>query len=510
MAIRIDEIGGTDWSDGNVLDALDLNDTMLAVMEPAAKTNAELAMKGQQATGWENGGSTAAESYTTASGLQGTVNTGETDSLYNSTDDNYGLSVDSYFPIITSTTDTVSTVTSSSQWVDANDDWAGSKFRVVLSDSYLRIIKCKFDMSYDGYEPREWALFKIESDGTYISTVQSGTLPTSTSSSFIHDITFSDVLLEPGYYSLACKGNGSRLNLRYDVSFPSYVAGSRGGYYENGYVWSETTYAILDSDIRWYTIMDVTFADLDEIYNTSSSIVHEGNGTTIRTLAVDDETNAFCMALDADIPTDTSIDIDLIAGNTPDGIEDTTTAAQVVDGTLSPTSSYGIKVTAKEDLIVTKVDKLSTSTGTRVVLRDESGTLLDTATFTGDTATFTTPTFFASGTSFRLEVDNNGATYVTAYDNVTFPIVGTYIDLISRSIGGADNATQRIPNVASIVTETATQNTINLPVNSTTKKTGVISKDILTNVDDVRIDINLNTSDTSKTPVVRKWGATKL
>lgn len=82
MAIKIEE-----WVDGDVLTANDLNDSFGGVMRGAA----EQANKILKAAGaYENGGLTAAENYTVAAGINGTVNTGSSTSDFST--DSYILS----------------------------------------------------------------------------------------------------------------------------------------------------------------------------------------------------------------------------------------------------------------------------------------------------------------------------------------------------------------------------------------------------------------------------------
>lgn len=81
MAIKIEE-----WVDGDVLTADDLNDSFGGV----SKGYAEQANKILKAAGaYENGDTTASENYTTSAGVNGTVNTGSTTSLFDT--DSYVL-----------------------------------------------------------------------------------------------------------------------------------------------------------------------------------------------------------------------------------------------------------------------------------------------------------------------------------------------------------------------------------------------------------------------------------
>lgn len=77
MAIREDKLGGTDWQDGNILTADDLNDTFDALSKRNivhGGNTAEMAYKAVQTTGFENGGNIMAEKFTDSNGLKNTVN----------------------------------------------------------------------------------------------------------------------------------------------------------------------------------------------------------------------------------------------------------------------------------------------------------------------------------------------------------------------------------------------------------------------------------------------------
>jgi hypothetical protein len=76
MAIRLEQFGGTPWADGNILGAADLEDTIISGGFAFAPVAAEQASKTLAASGsYENGGSTAAENFNVAVGANGTVDT---------------------------------------------------------------------------------------------------------------------------------------------------------------------------------------------------------------------------------------------------------------------------------------------------------------------------------------------------------------------------------------------------------------------------------------------------
>lgn len=149
-----------------------------------------------------------------------------------------------------------------------------------------------------------------------------------------------------------------------------------------------------------------------------------------------------------------------------DGTNDTTTTNLNNENSVPTIYSQGIKVQTKEDLIFKSVTKHSSCTATRCRIRLNSSTTYYEATFSGNIATFTEDIFVASGTTIYVECDNNGSSFISVYDNYntgshtyTFPITGTYLDIT----GGASTtltATVTYYNIASIVTQTATNNYI--------------------------------------------------
>jgi hypothetical protein len=87
----------------------------------------------------------------------------------------------------------------------------------------------------------------------------------------------------------------------------------------------------------------------------------------------------------------------------------TESAGSYGTGSGSDTLFYGFKYTAFPKQTIKKVTKLWTCTATRAVIRDSGGTILATANFSGNDATFNYT--FNSNTVYQIGADSNGATY---------------------------------------------------------------------------------------------------
>ncbi len=473
------------FSNGTLADANEVNKNFedvedsvdsakAAALGATGGLSAELAYKGQQVTGWENGDSTAAEKYTTASGLQGTVNTGSTTADFNN--DKYILS---------------------SSGTTTNDVfWSGS-----ISKLYTSNINGKKIIPTTTIILQKVNLLSGLTSGIDVAVLDSsGTLLQKGNRSG-NIVTF-NIMLESGKtYQIVSYPEGSSYELPYINVIPTYpinktnfdIVGDRGLDRES-----------LISSVDTKTV----------IFNTSSSIIHDSN-----TLPIDDETDSFVLHWAGDFPAGTSGSFDLSDGSsTGDGINDTTNAATEDDETGSASNSLGLYINPNEKCKLKSVSKRSSSTATRCRLFTSSGSLLNTASFSGNVATFTSPTLLLSGIDYIIECDNSSSSYTYTKDNnnngahtYTYPIVGTCLDLIKASNNQADGSTGTIYNIASIITETATENpSINLPVNTTTKKTEIVSKGSLTNVDNIIIKQKLATTDTSVTPTAKGWGLVKL
>lgn len=112
------------------------------------------------------------------------------------------------------------------------------------------------------------------------------------------------------------------------------------------------------------------------------------------------------------------------------------------DGTSSNTNSRGAKIYAKANCTLVSVLKAATCTATRARLFTSAGVLLSTASFSGNTATFTTGNTLTATSSYYLEADNSGAAYDATYKTTTMPVnSGTYINWVCESLNQTDGNT---------------------------------------------------------------------
>ncbi len=168
-----------DWVDGNVLTAQDLKDSIAIASQSAA----EMAYKTQQVTGWENSGSLMAEKYTTAGGLQGTVNTASTDAVFG--DNEYNLSVTSIGDAIN--VNITDDYTSSSS---LNDSIYGNKY-IPTEDIIVDSITYEISNNTSSRTPRTLYIVRInDNNGNVIKSV-----PTTTSTG-THTVNMESIALQ--------------------------------------------------------------------------------------------------------------------------------------------------------------------------------------------------------------------------------------------------------------------------------------------------------------------------
>jgi hypothetical protein len=93
--------------------------------------------------------------------------------------------------------------------------------------------------------------------------------------------------------------------------------------------------------------------------------------------------------------------------------------------TYSTTERQGYTVVPNFNTHIGGVVKASYVTATEAKLYlKSSNALIDTATFSGNVATFSSPIGLASGTAYDVVVHNNGSSYTSAYNSAaTFPVV---------------------------------------------------------------------------------------
>ena len=104
-------------------------------------------------------------------------------------------------------------------------------------------------------------------------------------------------------------------------------------------------------------------------------------------------------------------------------------------GSASP--AYGISITPEVNLIITEVIKKPSATSTRSRIFTDGYTVLDTATFSGNTATFTGSILLTAGVTYRIENDASGSSHAPwGQATTSFPILRTRFRVLSGSSVG--------------------------------------------------------------------------
>lgn len=92
-------------------------------------------------------------------------------------------------------------------------------------------------------------------------------------------------------------------------------------------------------------------------------------------------------------------------------------------GNNTTTSSIGYTLNTNTKMVVSKITKITTTTATRALIKNNAGTTLATASFSWDVATFNYT--LDANTTYRIEADNNGSNYNSNY---SFSYSDTYVD----------------------------------------------------------------------------------
>lgn len=141
------------------------------------------------------------------------------------------------------------------------------------------------------------------------------------------------------------------------------------------------------------------------------------------------------------------------------------------DSTISDVGSFGIKITPSVAISLVSVTKSATSTATRCrIWADNSGaygTLLGTATFSSNVATFSSPISLTSGTKYIIEADNSGSSHTVHRKSAfsSYPITETDFAWNSGSSDGS-TITSNVYEVLSITYTKATIGNYTIVTNS--------------------------------------------
>lgn len=117
----------------------------------------------------------------------------------------------------------------------------------------------------------------------------------------------------------------------------------------------------------------------------------------------------------------------------------------------SVTQSSWYRLQARSNIFISGITKNSSCTGTRARLLTDAGTLLATATFSWNRASFSVPYFFNTNDYFRVEIDNNWSAYSYRYNNSPwFP--KTWINVIYNTASTNWSNDTTAANVDSVLT----------------------------------------------------------
>lgn len=120
--------------------------------------------------------------------------------------------------------------------------------------------------------------------------------------------------------------------------------------------------------------------------------------------------------------------------------------------TATDTDPKGVKIAIKvTGWAISKVTKNSADTSTECQIWDSGLNVIDSANFSGDIATFSTPVAVTNGESYYIIVNAVNATIT--YKNIPgqYPLVGTNINFTAGFSGGSDDSNY-LRDIASITT----------------------------------------------------------
>lgn len=149
----------------------------------------------------------------------------------------------------------------------------------------------------------------------------------------------------------------------------------------------------------------------------------------------------------------------LLKTGTGDSTNDTTTTGLEAEATPVTPSIHGVTFVMNENALLKTITTHASCTATRALLYDYKKQLIETASISSNSATFSGTVCLEAGKMYSIGVDNSGGSYTTVRDTnttgthtYTYPISGTYMDLISGyATSGYELTNMR--NIATIVTE---------------------------------------------------------
>lgn len=124
---------------------------------------------------------------------------------------------------------------------------------------------------------------------------------------------------------------------------------------------------------------------------------------------------------------------------------------QDLASSIADTSFKGVQITiGTTSKYLMSVTKHASCTALYAQLRDSVGTILSTASFSGNTATFTSPELMGAGMVYFITCGSNGASYTSRYkSSVGFPIAGTSLNF-TNGCNGAFAGSDVVGNLTAI------------------------------------------------------------
>jgi len=226
------------------------------------------------------------------------------------------------------------------------------------------------------------------------------------------------------------------------------------------------------------------------------------------------------------------------------GSDITETAQPTLGSNVLSTGKVGHRIQTKAACFLSSITKHASCTATTAYLHSDAGTVLGTATFSGNTATFSSPIELTDATFYRVLVDKSASIYTKMYNpSPGYPFLGTNLDFTTGSVVNTnDTSAWCIVSVASQNSVTSTTGTVvcdtnikildgtegsiaiyadkTLPTNTTMTVDvsdgtttlsaqaldEVIGLSTLTASSDLKLTFNLATTDTNVMPEIKGWG----
>jgi len=118
----------------------------------------------------------------------------------------------------------------------------------------------------------------------------------------------------------------------------------------------------------------------------------------------------------------------------------------------SDTTKYGMTGHININCYCNSITKSGNSTATKAYIYEIDGSLLGSADFSGNIATFTTPIYLKAGSEYTFVADKAGGIYTYAYDTtgLAYPYNNTYVNFIGYAATNNNGGTGEAINILSI------------------------------------------------------------